>query len=275
MDGVIVSLAVLLLSVMAILLGSSAQHQSFIPEKRPGLIHPSSSIEQYSDNGRSMKSWPPNPLTYQMTDRKSRKSKGKGPKRLAKLTAKMKKWLKKRDKKLEEEIFDFDNILIAMENPTPVYDQEFSANGSIPNDRCDSNSVKFDSDGQCYPLMGREPCSDPRQWVTVDPETFKVNYTQIKISYVIPVKSRYKQCRLSFDNIRDGALRVFAEETESLSFARDFVTTFTINPSVQEDEDFTIRLTEILCAVVPSERIHTRTLGTIAFHFSRKVFFKQ
>ena len=132
MDGVIVSLAVLLLSVMAILLGSSAQHQSFIPEKRPGLIHPSSSIDQYSDNGRSMKSWPPNPLTYRITDRKSRKSKGKGPKRLAKLTAKMKKWLKKRDKKLEEEIFDFDNILIAMENPTPVYDQEFSANGSIP-----------------------------------------------------------------------------------------------------------------------------------------------
>jgi hypothetical protein len=132
MDGVIVSLAVLLLSVMAILLGSSAQHQSFIPEKRPGLIHPSSSIDQYSDNGRSMKSWPPNPLTYRITDRKSRKSKGKGPKRLAKLTAKMKKWPKKRDKKLEEEIFDFDNILIAMENPTPVYDQEFSANGSIP-----------------------------------------------------------------------------------------------------------------------------------------------
>nr|CAH0105204.1 unnamed protein product [Daphnia galeata] len=132
MDGVIVSLAVLLLSVMAILLGSSAQHQSFIPEKRPGLIHPSSSIEQYSDNGRSMKSWPPNPLTYQITDRKSRKSKGKGPKPLAKLTAKIKKWLKKRDKKLEEEFFNFDNILIAMGNPTPVYDQEFSANGSIP-----------------------------------------------------------------------------------------------------------------------------------------------
>jgi hypothetical protein len=114
-------------------------------------------------------------LTYRITDRKSRKSKGKGPKRLAKLTAKMKKWPKKRDKKLEEEIFDFDNILIAMENPTPVYDQEFSANGSIPDDGCDSNSVKFDSDGQCYPLMGREPCNDPRQWVTVDPKTFKVH----------------------------------------------------------------------------------------------------
>nr|CAH0105206.1 unnamed protein product [Daphnia galeata] len=60
---------------------------------------------------------------------------------------------------------------LAMENPTPVYDQEFSAKG--PDDGCDSNSVKFDSDGQCYPLRGREPCSDPRQWVTVDPKTFK------------------------------------------------------------------------------------------------------
>jgi|688.fasta_scaffold64240_2 hypothetical protein len=165
---------------------------------------------------------------------------------------------------------------LAMENPTPVYDQEFLAKGSIPDDGCDSNSVKFDSDGQCYPLRGREPCSDPRQWVTVDPKTFKVNYTQIKMSYVIPVKKyKYKQCRFIFYNIRDGALRVFAEETESSSLARDCVTTFTINPSVQEDADFTIRLTEILCAVVPSDRIHTRTLGTIAFHFSRKVFFKQ
>ena len=80
---------------------------------------------------------------------------------------------------------------------------------------------------------------------------------------------------LSFDNLRDDVLHVFAEETKSLSFARDFVTTFTINPSVQEDEDFTIRLTEILCAIAPSESIHTRTLGTIAFHFSLKVFFFQ
>ena len=120
---------------------------------------------------------------------------------------------------------------LAMENPTPVYDQEFLAKGSIPDDGCDSNSVKFDSDGQCYPLRGREPCSDPRQWVTVDPKTFKVNYTQIKMSYVIPVKKyKYKQCRFIFYNIRDGALRVFAEETESSSLARDFVTTFTINP---------------------------------------------
>lgn len=74
---------------------------------------------------------------------------------------KIKKWLE-----TNEETFD-------AENKIAKSDQPFSANGSIPDDGCASTSVRFD-DGNCYPLMGRKPCGDPQQWVTVDPETFKV-----------------------------------------------------------------------------------------------------
>jgi hypothetical protein len=71
--------------------------------------------------------------------------------------------------------------------------------------------------------------------------------------------------------IRDSALRAFAEETGSLSFERDFVTTSTTNPSAREAGDFTIRLTEIQYAIVPSESFHSRTLGVIVLRFLPKV----
>lgn len=164
MDGVIV----LLLSVMAVQVGSSAQHQSGLP--RAGLIRPSS--VPYANHRRS---WPPNSLTYDERDGQSYQSGSDGHNRFAQLKKKMSKWLKKREKnkKSGQEGFDPDNMVIVLDAATPAFDQQFSANGSIPDDGCDSNSVRFD-DGQCYLLLGREPCKDPRHWVTVDSSTYKV-----------------------------------------------------------------------------------------------------
>jgi hypothetical protein len=71
--------------------------------------------------------------------------------------------------------------------------------------------------------------------------------------------------------IRDDALNAVAEEKGSLSLARDFVTTFTTNPSAREVGDFTIPHMEMLYAIVPSENIHSRTLGVIVLRFLHKV----
>lgn len=253
MDGVIV----LLLSVMAVQVGSSAQLQSGLP--RPGLIRQSS--VPYANHRRS---WPANSLTYDERDGESYQSGSDGHNRLAQLKKKMSKWLKKREKnkKSEPDAFDPDNMVIVLDAATPAFDQQFSANGSIPDDGCDSNSVRFD-DGQCYLLLGRQPCKDPRHWVTVDSSTNKV-------------------CKLKGDVrrlnnnilIRGGALRAFAEETGYLLYVRDFVTTFTTHPSAGEAVVFTIPNTENRSAIVPSVTIHSRTLRTIASDFLPKVFKK-
>ena len=170
MNGVILSLLLALLSSVN-LSAASSKKQSLLPAGNvTGLI-------QSSVRNLNIKSpvWSPKLLPDQITNKKSygrgRKKKGNN---LKKLNKKMRKWLKKNP----EPTFDPDFVIIS-DPPTPIYVQTFPANGSIPDDGCDSNSVKFESDGQCYPLMGREPCSDSRQWVTIDPKTFKVNYTQI------------------------------------------------------------------------------------------------
>ncbi|XP_046463836.1 uncharacterized protein LOC124209732 [Daphnia pulex] len=87
--------------------------------------------------------------------------------KFSQLNKKIKKWLE-----TNEETFDAENEIIISDTPTPAIDQPLPANGSIPDDGCGSTSVRFD-DGNCYPLMGRQPCGDPQQWVTVDPYTFK------------------------------------------------------------------------------------------------------
>lgn len=71
--------------------------------------------------------------------------------------------------------------------------------------------------------------------------------------------------------IRGGALRAFAEETGSLLYERDFVTTFTTHQSAGEAVVFTILNTENRSAIVPSVTIHSRTLRTIASDFLPKV----
>jgi hypothetical protein len=78
--------------------------------------------------------------------------------------------------KIPNQLSDPDIVIIS-NPPTPIYVQTFPVNGPIPEDGCDSNSVKFEKDGKCYKLLGREPCGDPTKYVTVDPKTFKVNDT--------------------------------------------------------------------------------------------------
>lgn len=89
------------------------------------------------------------------------------PNTFNRLRKKMKKWLKKQEEK------EVQNLVVIPRDPTPMIDQSFPTSGSIPEDGCDSTSVRFD-DGKCYPLMGRKPCGDPTLYVTVDPYTFKV-----------------------------------------------------------------------------------------------------
>jgi hypothetical protein len=89
------------------------------------------------------------------------------PNTFNRLRKKMKKWLKKQEEK------EVQNLVVIPRDPTPMIDQSFPTSGSIPEDGCDSTSVRFD-DGNCYPLMGRKPCGDPTLYVTVDPYTFKV-----------------------------------------------------------------------------------------------------
>jgi hypothetical protein len=141
--------------------------------------------------------------------------------KFSQLNKKIKKWLE-----TNEETIDAGNKTIISDTPTPAIDQPFPANGSIPDDGCGSSSVRF-NDGNCYPLMGRQPCGDPQQWVTVDPYTFKV----CKFKMVRCVSRR--NCGIKRPNFtRGGALRVFVEETRSMSLVRDFVTISTTHPSV-------------------------------------------
>ena len=166
MNGVILSLLLALLSSVMNLSAASSKQKSPLPAGNvTGLIQ--SSVRNLNNKSPI---WSPKLLQDQITNKKSygrgRKKKGNN---LKKHNKKMRKMLKKNP----EPTFDPDFVIIS-DPPTPIYVQAFPANGSIPDDGCDSNSVKFEKDGKCYQLMGREPCSDPRQWVTVDPKTFKV-----------------------------------------------------------------------------------------------------
>lgn len=170
MDGTILSIAVLLVTLLAILLGSNAQKQSLAPENRTRLIR--SSIP-YASDGRS---WTAKLFSRGITPKSSRRnSKDDGAqRRLSKLTKKMKKWLKKKEKKATGEEFNPNIVVLPTDDATPFFQQMMPVNGSIPDDGCDSNSVRFANDRNCYPVLGRGPCNDPKQWVTVDPYTFKV-----------------------------------------------------------------------------------------------------
>ncbi|XP_032793319.2 uncharacterized protein LOC116930070 [Daphnia magna] len=169
MDGTILSIAVLLVTLLAILLGSNAQKQSLAPENRTRLIR--SSIP-YASDGRS---WTAKLFSRGITPKSSRRnSKDDGAqRRLSKLTKKMKKWLKKKEKKATGEEFNPNIVVLPTDDATPFFQQMMPVNGSIPDDGCDSNSVRFANDRNCYPVLGRGPCNDPKQWVTVDPYTFK------------------------------------------------------------------------------------------------------
>lgn len=86
----------------------------------------------------------------------------------------MKKWLKKGEKKAKPIAFEPDIIIASTDDATPFFQQMMPVNGSIPEDGCDSNSVRFKNDGICYPVLSRGPCNDPKKWVTVNPYTFEV-----------------------------------------------------------------------------------------------------
>ncbi|XP_046463832.1 uncharacterized protein LOC124209730 [Daphnia pulex] len=158
MDGVILNLlATLLLSVA---LSSSAQQQNLLPGNVTEVIQ-SSVVAKIASKTSST----PKLIPHKITDKSYEK---KNQNTFSQLNKKMKKWLKTK----KETTFDVENMVIISDPPTPAIDQTFPAKGSIPDDGCDSSSVRFD-DGKCYPLMGRKPCGDPQQWVTVDPKTFK------------------------------------------------------------------------------------------------------
>ncbi len=158
MDGVLLNLLIALLLPLA--LSSSAQQQSFLPGNSSGVIK-SSVVPKITSKTSST----PKLIPHKITDKSYEK---KNKDKFSKLNKKMKKWLK-----TKKETFDVENMVIISDPPTPMIDQTFPAKGSIPDDGCDSSSVRFD-DGKCYPLMGRKPCKDPREWVTVDPSTNKV-----------------------------------------------------------------------------------------------------
>lgn len=58
----------------------------------------------------------------------------------------------------------------------PVMEKPTITSGSSPDDGCGDYSVRFKSDGKCYPLMKQGPCDSIYYWVTVDPKTFEVIY---------------------------------------------------------------------------------------------------
>lgn len=58
----------------------------------------------------------------------------------------------------------------------PVEENRKPLNGSYPDDGCGDYSVRFKSDGNCYPLLKRGPCSSIYYWVTVHPDTYEVIY---------------------------------------------------------------------------------------------------
>ena len=53
--------------------------------------------------------------------------------------------------------------------PIPVTGPNFRNDGG-----CDDESIVF-NDGNCYPVLRRGPCTDGRQWITVDPLTLRVD----------------------------------------------------------------------------------------------------
>ncbi|KZS08618.1 Uncharacterized protein APZ42_027307 [Daphnia magna] len=67
----------------------------------------------------------------------------------------------------------FLDIGVIVGQQTPANNIEFPVNGNdFPDDGCGDNSVRF-SDGNCYPVLRRGPCTDPHQWVTLDPVTIQ------------------------------------------------------------------------------------------------------
>ncbi len=57
---------------------------------------------------------------------------------------------------------------------TKVPQNEKPSNSSFADDGCGDNSVRFKSDGYCYPVLRQGPCENLRYWVTVDPDTYEV-----------------------------------------------------------------------------------------------------
>jgi hypothetical protein len=159
MDGVISSLLIAYL-LLPLALSSSDDKQNFLPGNSTKVIQ-SSVVAKINSKTSST----PKLIPHKIKDKSYEKN---NKNTFSQLNKKMKKWLK-----TKKETFDVENMVIISDTPTPMIDQPFPTNGSIPEDGCDSSSVRFD-DGKCYPLMGRQPCGDPTLYVTVDPKTFKV-----------------------------------------------------------------------------------------------------
>jgi hypothetical protein len=157
-----VSLSLLAALLLSIAVSSSAQQQSFLT----GNSTLSSVAPKITSKTLLL-----SPELFQhkkITDRSFKSNDiDEEPNTFNRLRKKMKKWLKKEEEK------EVQNLVVIPRDPTPMIDQSFPTSGSIPDDGCDSTSVRFD-DGNCYPLMGRKPCGDPTLYVTVDPYTFKV-----------------------------------------------------------------------------------------------------
>ena len=62
---------------------------------------------------------------------------------------------------------------------TPVNDMQIPVNGSnLRDDQCGDGLVRY-RDGNCYPVLRRGPCTNPLQWLTVDPITLSVKQVYI------------------------------------------------------------------------------------------------
>lgn len=147
--------------LLSIAVSSSAQQQSFLPGN--------STLSSIVPKITSKTSLSPKLFQHKKIKERSHENNDidEEPNTFNRLRKKMKKWLKKEEEK------EVQNLVVIPRDPTPMIDQSFPTSGSIPEDGCDSTSVRFD-DGNCYPLMGRKPCGDPTLYVTVDPYTFKV-----------------------------------------------------------------------------------------------------
>jgi hypothetical protein len=165
MAVVISNLLVVVLLTLA--LCSSTEQQNFLPGNKTELIL------SLTNQIISKTLFSPELFKHQIKDKKSYKSSKKAPKKkepnkFVELTEKMKKWLKTKDEKIVVE-----HLITIPGTPTPFVDKPFPSKVTFPDDGCDSRSVRF-NDGKCYPLMGRQPCEDLTNFVTIDPVTHKV-----------------------------------------------------------------------------------------------------
>ena len=95
--------------------------------------------------------------------------------------------------------FAINGTASTFENPSPLYyykqysysdGTKVPQNGkpskfSFPDDGCGDNSIRFKSNGYCYPVLRQGPCKNLRYWVTVDPDTYEVRTLYIGIFTIL------------------------------------------------------------------------------------------